>query len=80
MDCSDRPICNEADEQCYAEGESICSTVDCSQDGYVAEGSCEKCLCECEGGDAEELCCSSGMRKHDISPDIRRSFIIGFII
>ncbi len=61
VDCGTRPICDENNENCYCEGETVCQTVDCSEDGYVEEGPCDKCLCQCEAGVAEEVCCSSGM-------------------
>ena len=65
VDCGGRPICDQNDEHCgevTTPGPTLtCDVIDCGQDGYVEEGPCEQCVCECAGGAGHEICCSAGM-------------------
>ncbi len=61
VDCGDRPICDEDDDNCGDVAPGGCDGVPCSADGYVEEGPCERCVCQCEDGDPEELCCTDGL-------------------
>ena len=40
---------------------SGCANVVCDEDGFVLEGSCETCVCECFSGEAKEICCPDGL-------------------
>ena len=65
VECGNRPICDENDEHCgeitQPPPQLTCDLVDCTSDGYVAEGPCEQCVCECSNGSGNEICCTAGL-------------------
>ncbi len=64
MDCGDRPICDEDDDNCGATSGGSCSEVICEEGEMIELGPCERCLCQCTGdgeGEGDELCCSEDL-------------------
>ncbi len=65
VDCGDRPICDENDENCEmqpTEAPTPCDEVPCGDSTeYIELGPCEECYCECSGGNVYYLCCADGL-------------------
>ena len=70
VNCGERPICDENDENCVEPPEHTtkppngCSHFGpCTENGeLVAQGDCERCFCECAAGHYEEICCSQELK------------------
>ena len=64
VDCGDRPVCDANNENCFevtTEPPNFCDMITCTSDGWVPEGECERCTCECSQGRPYELCCQDGL-------------------
>ena len=66
MDCGDRPVCDEFDDNCRGNPTpepSVCDWVDCDEvgDGMVYLTPCDECACQCFSGNAKEQCCPDGL-------------------
>lgn len=64
VDCGDRPVCDENDEGCHevtTPPPGPCDSITCGPDGWIPEGDCAKCTCECVSGNPYEICCGNGL-------------------
>jgi len=71
VDCGDRPVCDEDDENCVGGNVTDspgpggpCSEQEseCQGNEIVGEGQCEQCFCQCTSqGSATENCCGEGL-------------------
>jgi len=69
VDCGDRPICDDCDENCETpptKPPSECTHV-CTSDGYFPEGCCSNNFCVCEGGHGNLMHCQPGLIYNEVN-------------
>jgi len=69
VDCGDRPVCDDNDENCEdhhltttTPKPSPCDDIECDHgDDFYPEGTCKPCFCQCHDGVQDEICCQPGL-------------------
>jgi len=69
VDCGDRPVCDNNDENCHdwhltttTKKPSPCDGIECDHgNDYYPEGICKPCFCQCHDGVQDEICCQPGL-------------------
>merc|ERR1711936_925453 len=69
VDCGDRPVCDNNDENRHdwhitttTKRPSPCDGVECDHgNDYYPEGICKPCFCQCHDGVQDEICCQPGL-------------------